>query len=71
MPTKVHNFTEKYVSKICSSLTSVVFKGDNPPKLTDNQVFLGTPSSLTFIVPKGAKSRYIKAGYPEDKLVEQ
>ena len=49
----------------------MVFKGDNPPKLTDNQVFLGTPSSLTFIVPKGAKSRYIKAGYPEDKLVEQ
>ena len=55
----------------CSNLTSVVFKGNNPPKLTDDQVFGGTPSSLTFIVPKGAKSRYIRARYPEDKLIEQ
>ena len=55
----------------CSNLTSMVFKGNNPPKLDDDQVFAGTLSSLKLIVPKGAKSAYIKAGYPEDKLVEQ
>ena len=49
----------------------MVFKGNNPPKLDDDQVFAGTLSSLKLIVPKGAKSAYIKAGYPEDKLVEQ
>ena len=55
----------------CSHLTSVVFKGNNPPQFSDSEVFGNTPSSLTFIIPKGAKSRYIKAGYPEDKLIEQ
>lgn len=56
----------------CSNLTSVVFKGNNPPrgsKFTD--LFKDTPNNLKFIVPKGAKSAYIKAGYPEDKLIEQ
>ena len=55
----------------CSHLTSVVFKGNNPPKLADDQVFGETPSNLKFIVPKGAKSRYIIAGYPEYKIIEQ
>ena len=57
----------------CSNLTSVVFKGNNPPKIADSasKVFEYTPSSLRFIVPKGAKSAYIKAGYPVDKIVEQ
>ena len=57
----------------CSNLTSVVFKGNNPPKIaySTSQVFEDTPSNLKLIVPKGAKSAYIKAGYPEDKLVEQ
>ena len=57
----------------CSSLTSVVFKGNNPPQSANSasKVFENTPSSLKLIVPKGAKSAYIKAGYPEDKLVEQ
>ena len=55
----------------CISLTSVVFKGSNPPKLAGDQVFRATPSNLKLIVPKGAKSAYIKAGYPEDKLIEQ
>ena len=58
----------------CSSLTRVVFKGNKPPtKEADynNPVFEGTPSSLKLIVPKGAKSAYIEAGYPGDKLVEE
>ena len=55
----------------CSSLTSVVFKGNKPPKLTDGQVFVGIPSNLKLIVPKGAKNAYIEAGYPKDKLIEQ
>ena len=57
----------------CRNLTSVVFKGNNPPQFTysASKVFENTPSSLKLIVPKGAKSAYIKAGYPEDKLVEQ
>ena len=57
----------------CISLTSVVFKGNNPPQ-SDNsasKVFENTPSSLKLIVPKGAKSAYIKAGYPANKLIEQ
>ena len=56
----------------CISLTSVVFKGSNPPrgtKITD--MFKNAPNNLKLIVPKGAKSAYIKAGYPADKLVEQ
>ena len=55
----------------CSNLTSVVFKGNNPPQFSDYEVFGNTSSNLKLIVPKGAKSAYIKAGYPEDKLVEQ
>ena len=56
----------------CISLTSVVFKGSNPPrgtKITD--MFKHAPNNLKFIIPKGAKSAYIKAGYPEDRLIEQ
>ena len=57
----------------CSHLTSVVFKGNNPPKIADSasNIFKDTPSSLKLIVPKGAKSAYIEAGYPADKLIEQ
>ena len=54
----------------CSSLTRVVFKGNKPPT-NNHPVFVNTPSILKLIVPKGAKSVYIKAGYPEDKLVEE
>ena len=57
----------------CSRLTSVVFKGNNPPKITSfaSDEFNDTPSKLKLTVPKGAKSAYLKAGYPEDKLIEQ
>ena len=58
----------------CSSLTSVVLKGNKPPTKESDAyfpVFGGTPSSLKLIVPKGAKSTYIEAEYPEDKLVEE
>ena len=57
----------------CRNLTSIVFKGNNPPKIaySTSRVFKDTTSNLKLIVPKGAKSAYIKAGYPEDKLVEQ
>ena len=55
----------------CSNLTSVVFKGNNPPIRAGNQVFRWTPSNLKFIIPKGAKNRYIREGYPEDRLIEQ
>lgn len=55
----------------CSHLTSVVFKGNNPPQFADSEAFGNTPSNLKLIVPKGAKSAYIKAGYPEDKIIEQ
>ena len=57
----------------CSNLTSMVFKGNNPPKIADSasNIFKDTPSSLKLIVPKGAKSAYIEAGYPADKLIEQ
>ena len=54
----------------CSNLTSVIFKGNNPPQFAGSGVFEYTSSSPIFIVPKGAKSRYIRAGYPEDKIVE-
>ena len=54
----------------CSSLTRVVFKGNKPPT-NNHPVFVNTPSILKLIVPKGAKSAYIEAGYPEDKLVEE
>ena len=57
----------------CKSLTSVVFRGNKPPKIkvVKDFPFSGTPSSLKLIVPKGAKSAYIKAEYPEDKLIEE
>ena len=57
----------------CINLGSVVFKGNNPPKIPsfDSYVFNETPSNLKLIIPKGAKNRYIKAGYPEDKMIEQ
>ena len=54
----------------CSNLTSVIFKGNNPPQFAGSGVFEYPSSSPIFIVPKGAKSRYIRAGYPEDKIVE-
>ena len=62
---------EEYAFYNCSSLTSVVFKGNNPPQFSASEVFGNTPSNLKLIVPKGAKSRYIRAGYPGDKLIEQ
>ena len=58
----------------CKGLTSVVFKGNKPPEIeVDSKfpVFEDTPSSLKLIVPKGAKSAYINAGYPADKLIEE
>ena len=57
----------------CNNLASVVFKGNNPPKIANSpsKAFENTPSSLKLIVPKGAKSAYIEAGYPEDRLIEQ
>ena len=62
-----------YAFSGCINLASVVFKGNNPPKIPsfDSYVFNETPSNLKLIIPKGAKSRYIKAGYPEDKMIEQ
>lgn len=63
---------EEYAFADCSNLTSVVFEGSNPPRVTKiTDMFENTPSNLKLIVPKGAKSAYIKARYPEDKLVEQ
>ena len=57
----------------CNRLTSVVFKGNNPPTLAGSAsgVFKDTPSRLKLTVPKGAKNAYIKAGYPQGKLIEQ
>ena len=57
----------------CNRLTSVIFKGNNPPKINSfaSDEFNDTPSRLKLTVPKGAKNAYIKAGYPEDKLIEQ
>jgi len=50
----------------------VIFKGNNPPKISSSDnIFWGTPNNLKFIIPKGAKSAYIEAGYPEDRLIEQ
>lgn len=61
---------DKFAFARCINLGSVVFKGNNPPKIPnfDSYVFNETPSNLKLIIPKGAKNRYIKAGYPEDKL---
>ena len=57
----------------CRNLTRVTFRGNNPPTIAYSAfiLFRDTSSDLKLIVPKGAKSAYIKAGYPEDKLVEQ
>ena len=62
-----------YAFQGCINLGSVVFKGNNPPKIPsfDSYVFNETPSNLKLIIPKGVKNRYIKAGYPEDKIIEQ
>lgn len=60
--------------KDCGRLASVVFKGNKPPtKYNPNAypIFEGTPSNLKLIVPRGAKSAYRNAGYPEDKLIEE
>ena len=64
---------DKFAFARCINLGSVVFKGNNPPKIPsfDSHVFNETPSNLKLIIPKGAKNRYIKAGYPEDKIIEQ
>ena len=64
---------DKFAFAHCINLGSVVFKGNNPPKIPslDSYVFNETPSNLKLIIPKGAKNRYIKAGYPEDKIIEQ
>ena len=61
-----------YAFNECNRLTRVIFKGNNPPKISDSDhMFWRTPNNLKFIIPKGAKSAYIKAGYPEDRLIEQ
>ena len=64
---------DKFAFARCINLGSVVFKGNNPPKIPSfgSYVFNETPSNLKLIIPKGAKNRYIKAGYPEDKIIEQ
>ena len=64
---------DKFAFARCINLGSVVFKGNNPPQIPsfDSYVFKETPSNLKLIIPKGAKNRYIKAGYPEDKIIEQ
>lgn len=62
---------EEYAFADCSNLTSVVFEGSNPPRVTKiTDIFENAPNNLKLIVPKGAKSRYIRAGYPGDKLIE-
>ena len=54
----------------CSRLISVVFDGDCPPKGPEvSDVFLMTTESMRFIVPKGAESAYIDAGYPADMII--
>ena len=63
---------EEYAFADCSNLTSVVFEGSNPPRVTKiTDIFENAPNNLKLIVPKGAKSRYLRAGYPGDKLTEQ
>lgn len=63
---------EEYAFADCSNLTSVVFEGGNPPRVTKiTDIFENAPNNLKLIVPKGAKSAYIEAGYPEDRLIEQ
>lgn len=61
-----------YAFNECNRLTRVIFKGNNPPKISDSDhMFWRTPNNLKFIIPKGAKSAYIEAGYPKDKLIEE
>ena len=61
-----------YAFDECNRLTRVIFKGNNPPKISDSDhMFWRTPNNLKFIIPKGAKSAYIEAGYPKDKLIEE
>ena len=61
----------------CRSLTRVLFMGNNPPKFSAPykdpyyNVFRATPKHIKFIVPKGARRAYIKAGYPADKIIER
>lgn len=63
---------EEYAFADCSNLTSVVFEGSNPPRVTKiTDMFENTPSNLKLIVPKGAISAYIEARYPADKLLER
>ena len=63
---------EEYAFADCSNLTSVVFEGSNPPRVTKiTDIFENAPNNLKLIVPKGAKNRYIRAGYPEDRLIEK
>lgn len=63
---------EEYAFADCSNLTSVVFEGSNPPRVTKiTDIFENAPNNLKLIVPKGAKTRYIRAGYPEDRLIEK
>jgi len=60
------------VFAFCSSLKSVAFKGNNPPKISDFYgIFWRTPNNLRLIIPKGTENAYIEAGYPEDRLIEQ
>ena len=73
IPSSVRSI-DKFAFARCINLDSVVFKGNNPPQIHGDSVsniFLETPSNLKLIIPKGAKNRYIKAGYPEDRIVEQ
>lgn len=72
IPSSVRSI-DKFAFARCINFGSVVFKGNNPPKIPsfDSYVFKETPSNLKLIIPKGAKNRYIKAGYPEDKIIEQ
>ena len=58
----------------CRNLTRVVFKGNNPPENNSFDIIFGwrsTSGIKTIVVPKGAKSAYIEAGYPKNKIVEQ
>ena len=58
----------------CRNLTHVVFKGNNPPENNSFDIIFGwrsTSGIKTIVVPKGAKSAYIEAGYPKNKIVEQ
>lgn len=60
----------------CKGLTKIKFDSNIPPTISasigyDAYPFKGTPNEVRFVVPKGAKEAYIKAGYSADKLVEE